>query len=207
MLYNSQSMRSNKAGFTLVELLVVTIIISLGLKWSLPGLIRSVKQREVDNYTQIVESGLFSLQAKVGKTKSSCEINFGSSNQFKAPWEILEFQQPSGTQAFLNERISCCNSREGCVGGPEYRLISREGMQDRNAVEISTSKPFFEISPPGTSAEASILTILIRSKSHDLQSLKNKSGKSRLKIRCVEISGSGNISNGTWSEESEKCLI
>ena len=75
---------------------------------------RTLKQREVDRYTQTVESGLFSLRAKLGTTKSSCEFHFQtqmSSNLYG----ISAIQQPNGIQTNLTDRISC-HSQEGCVG-------------------------------------------------------------------------------------------
>ena len=69
MLYNDQVIRNRDSGFTLVELLVVVVLISIGSALSLPTFMRTLKQREVDRYTQTVESGLFSLRAKLGTTK------------------------------------------------------------------------------------------------------------------------------------------
>ena len=125
MLHNCQSVRvqANK-GFTLTELLVTTTIIAAGSLMALPSFMRNLRQGEVDRYTQTVESGLFNLRAKLGTTKSSCQLNFSSSNQFQVPWNLLEFQQPTGGTANL-DRIECCNSKDGCSNGPTYRIVSR----------------------------------------------------------------------------------
>ena len=206
MLHNSPIKYKSKPGFTLVELLVVIALIAIGSTLSLPTFMRTLKQREVDRYAQTVESGFFSLRAKLGTTKSSCEISFPSPNQFRPVWDVLEFQQPNGTQDNLN-RISCCNSQMGCVGGPNFRIIHQEGTPDRNNIEIATTLPSFQMSPPGTSAESSLLGILIRSKEHGNSAYQNGSGESRLLTRCIEVSGIGSISRGTWDDALKACLI
>lgn len=205
MLYNNRMNKKQPCGFTLIELLVVVIIIAIGTSMGLPSLIRSKRQNEVDRYTQIVESGLFSLRAKLGTTKSSCELFFPSKNTFLPPWESIEFQQPNGSQEYLDERIQCCNSKEGCVGGPGYRLINREGSPEREFIEVATTEEVFQMSPPGTSSEARTLRILIRSKMWEDRNLRTNDGSSKLKTRCIEVSGSGGISRGTWDNQSQIC--
>ena len=103
MLYNDQLKRSTtNRGFTLVELLVTTAIITLGAAASIPNFLRNARQAEVDRYTQTVETGLFSLSAKLGTTKSSCQLSFSEPGQFLKPWQVLEFKQPSGAVADLD---------------------------------------------------------------------------------------------------------
>jgi prepilin-type N-terminal cleavage/methylation domain-containing protein len=205
MLHNRQLMKSSQnKGFTLTELLVTTAIIATGASLSLPSFVRNAKQGDVDRYTQAVESGFFNLRAKLGTTKSSCQLSFPAANQFQSPWKVLEFQQPSGGVANVS-RIECCNSKEGCINGPTYRMISREGTPERNAVEVATTKTDFMMTPPGTSAEVGNLTILIRSKDWDQASVQDSSGNSRLLTRCIDISGSGSISRGTWDQANSTC--
>ena len=207
MLYNNPITQKHRSGFTLVELLVVVVLISIGSTLTLPTFMRTLRQREVDRYAQTVASGLFSLRAKLGTTKSSCEISFPSANQFRPVWDVLEFQQPNGVQTNLTGRISCCNSKEGCVGGPNYRMINREGTPERDNVEVATTLSSFQMSPPGTSADSGLLTILIRSKEHASSSYQNSSGESRLLTRCIEVSGSGSISQGIWDNALKACSI
>ena len=185
MLYNHQLKRSTtNRGFTLVELLVTTAIITLGAAASIPNFLRNARQAEVDRYTQTVETGLFSLRAKLGTTKSSCQLSFSEPGQFLKPWQVLEFKQPSGAVADL-DRIECCNSKE--------------------AGEVAVNQSDFMMTPPGTSAQVDDLTILIRSKSWADSGLQDNQGGSRLHTRCLSMSGSGSISRGTWSDELQAC--
>ena len=205
MLHNHQSVRSQpKQGFTLTELLVTTTIIATGAVIGLPSFMRTMRQGEVDRYTQTVESGLFNLRAKLGTTKSSCQLNFGSSNQFKAPWNLLEFQRPTGGTGNL-DRIECCNSKDGCINGPTYRIVSREGTPETKMVEVATTKAHFMMTPPGTSAEIGNLTILIRSVAWNKDSVSDSQGNTRLLTRCIDLSGSGSISRGTWDDSNKLC--
>ena len=205
MLHNSRlNNHSKRTGFTLTELLVTTAIIATGAVLTLPSFVRGKHQGDVDRYTQTVESGLFNLRAQLGTTKSSCQLSFPTANQFLAPWELLEFQQPTGGSANL-DRIECCNSKEGCINGPTYRVISREGTPETQAVEVAVTKSNFMMTPPGTSAEVENLTVLIRSKDWDQDSLQDSQGNSRLLTRCIDVSGSGSISRGTWDEATASC--
>ena len=205
MLHNSRLKNHFKStGFTLTELLVTTAIIATGAVLTLPSFVRGKHQGDVDRYTQTVESGLFNLRAQLGTTKSCCQLSFPTANQFLAPWELLEFQQPTGGSASL-DRIECCNSEEGCINGPTYRMISREGTPETQAVEVAVSKSNFMMTPPGTSAEVGNLTVLIRSKDWNQDSLQDSQGNSRLLTRCIDISGSGSISRGTWDEATASC--
>ena len=205
MLYNHQLKRSTSSrGFTLVELLVTTAIITLGAAASIPNFLRNARQAEVDRYTQTVETGLFSLRAKLGTTKSSCQLSFAEPGEFLKPWQVLEFKQPSGAVADL-DRIECCNSKDGCINGPSYRMVQREGTKETEAVEVAVNQSDFMMTPPGTSAQVDDLTILIRSKSWADSGLQDNQGGSRLHTRCLSMSGSGSISRGTWSDELQAC--
>ena len=205
MLHNSRLNNHCKStGFTLTEVLVTTAIIATGAVLTLPSFIRGKHQGDVDRYTQTVESGLFNLRAQLGTTKSSCQLSFPSANQFQAPWELLEFQQPTGGSANL-DRIECCNSKEGCINGPTYRMIGREGTPETQVVEVAVTKSNFMMTPPGTSAEVENLTVLIRSKDWDQGSFQDSKGNSRLLTRCIDVSGSGSISRGTWDEAAASC--
>ena len=84
-------------------------------------------------------------------------------------------------------------------------MISREGTPETQAVEVAVTKSNFMMTPPGTSAEVGNLTVLIRSKDWDQDSLQDSQGNSRLLTRCIDVSGSGSISRGTWDEATASC--
>ena len=69
-------MKFKSAGFSLLELLVGMVIITIGLSVAIPSYVRNMRQGEVDRYTQQLEAGFFGLRAKLGQQKTSCTLNF-----------------------------------------------------------------------------------------------------------------------------------
>ena len=63
--------------------------------------------------------------------------------------------------------------QRGCINGPTYRMISREGTPETQAVEVAVTKSNFMMTPPGTSAKVGNLTVLIRSKIQGWNSLQD----------------------------------
>ena len=59
-------------GFSLLELLIVTVIITIGTTWSIPQYRRQLALNRLNQYTQQVESGLFSLRARQSAEGTSC---------------------------------------------------------------------------------------------------------------------------------------
>ena len=211
------SQQQRDAGFSLIELLIVTVIISMVTAWGFPTLQRKVRQGEVDRYTQTIETGVFSLRSRLGTTRSSCTLSFTNSNAFLAPSELLEFEQPDGSRA-SEKRIECCNSsyekisEEGCLTNLDadlprtFRLIQREGSRETNAVIIAVSNTTFTMTPPGTSAETNNLTIRIRSRNQNNASFMKSDGSSRLITRCIQVSGTGSILRGNWNDQLASCI-
>ena len=211
------TMKSNSEGFSLLELLVGMVIITIGLSAAIPSYIRNMRQGEVDRYTQQLEAGFFGLRAKLGQQKTSCTLNFDTSglSNFVAPADLLEMKEHP-------ERIECCNSdieaaggSGGCAYGPEIgtllaqgsignernkiirdrslRLIDREGTPESKAVEVSVNLARYELTPPGTSTMSDALIFLIRS---------TMTQEKRLQTRCLQISGTGKIIRSTWKNSS-----
>ena len=217
-------MKRQSQGFTLTELLVGMAIVSIGLTASVPNIQRSMKQGEVDRFTQQLETGLFSLRAKLGQQKTSCTLTFNTSDLdvFSPPKEIIEIDSNP-------ELLKCCDSEiNGCEYSPEIantiiknynnqapdaekltaqeelkikrdrtlRLLNQEGTTDSKRVEVAVSQGTYELTPPGTSTMASDLLLLIRS---------NNGSEQNLRTRCLKLSGTGTIFQGTWNNNTSIC--
>ena len=214
-------MKSKSAGFSLLELLVGMVIITIGLTAAIPSYMRNMRQGEVDRYTQQLEAGFFGLRAKLGQQKTSCTLNFDTNglNNFAPPADVVEMQDHP-------ERIECCNSdieaagrSSGCAYGLEIgtllardssgaekekiirdrslRLLDREGTPESDAVEVSVNLASYELTPPGTSTMSDDLIFLIRS---------TNTKEERLRTRCLQISGTGTIFRANWDASTSSCV-
>ena len=213
-------MKSKSAGFSLLELLVGMVIITIGLTAAIPSYMRNMRQGEVDRYTQQLEAGFFGLRAKLGQQKTSCTLNFDTNglNNFAPPADVVEMKEHP-------ERIECCNSdieaagrSSGCAYGPEIgtllakdssgaekekiirdrslRLLDREGAPESDAVEVSVNLESYELTPPGSSTMSDDLIFLIRSTNTE---------EERLRTRCLQISGTGTIVRASWDASTSSC--
>ncbi|MCB4390211.1 type II secretion system protein [Synechococcus sp. MU1617] len=214
-------MKSKSAGFSLLELLVGMVIITIGLSAAIPSYLRNMRQGEVDRFTQQLEAGFFGLRAKLGQQKTSCTLNFDQNglNNFVPPSDVVEMKEHP-------ERIECCNSdiaaagqSSGCAYGPEIgtllaegssgdektkiirdrslRLLDREGTPESEAVEVSVNLASYQLTPPGTSTMSDDLIFLIRSTNTQEQ---------RLRTRCLQISGTGTIVRASWDASTSSCV-
>ena len=214
-------MKSKSAGFSLLELLVGMVIVTIGLTAAIPSYMRNMRQGEVDRYTQQLEAGFFGLRAKLGQQKTSCTLNFDTNglNNFAPPADVVEMKEHP-------ERIECCNSdieaagrSSGCAYGPEIgtllakdssgaekekiirdrslRLLDREGAPESDAVEVSVNLESYELTPPGTSTMSDDLIFLIRSTNTEDE---------RLRTRCLQISGTGTIVRASWDASTSSCV-
>ena len=213
-------MKSKSVGFSLLELLVGMVIITISLSATIPSYMRNMRQGEVDRYTQQLEAGFFGLRAKLGQQKTSCTLHFDTSglNNFAAPADLVEMKDHP-------ERMECCNSdietagrSSGCAYGPEIgtllakdssgadkekiirerslRLLDREGTPESEVVEVSVNLASYELTPPGTSTMSDNLIFLIRSTNKKEQ---------RLRTRCLQVSGTGTIVRASWDASTSSC--
>lgn len=204
-LLNSEK---NSKGFTLLEMLVVIVIIGLTSTWAVPAFNRSRAQVQVDNYAKNLEAGLFSLRSKMGVMKGSCPINFTritgfSIGTFFSPSDLLELQQPDGSRRSADALADCKDVSmftDLAFDQNSLRLVNLEGSSESEQVQVASLSSGYSFNPPGTSANPSNLIILIRSIRHNASWAQSQSnpGSSRLRTRCVEISGNGQIHSGTW---------
>jgi prepilin-type N-terminal cleavage/methylation domain-containing protein len=68
MLHNN--LKNHQNGFTLLELLVGMVIVTIGLTTALPSYIRNMRQGNVDRYTQQLEAGFFWTSRKIRPTEN-----------------------------------------------------------------------------------------------------------------------------------------
>lgn len=187
------------SGFTLLELLITIVIIMLGSTWAIPQYRRQLALNQLDQYSQEIESGLFSLRARQSAEGTSCEINInpsyvGTSNTssgFGKPTDILEFSHLNSEQR--DKRLQCCDATS-CSWEPPYRLISREGTASSKTVRVKLSQAKYTLSPPGMSTDSNSLIILVKSENGQ------NDRRRPLPIRCVKLSTAGHLHRGTWEE-------
>ena len=198
---------SNEQGFSLLELLVVLIIVTLGTSWAIPQYRRQLALNQLDQYTQQIESGLFSLRARQSSEGTSCEINFnsnfvGTSNTtsgFGAPADLVELSHLTDQQRI--QRLECCDATQ-CDWDPPYRLMDQENTAVSRNVELKVSEANYSLSPPGTSTDANALVLLVRSTNW------NQDPERPLPLRCVKFSTTGHLHRGSWEKEKGRwrCL-
>ena len=187
------------AGFTLLELLIIIVIVVLGSTWAVPQYQRRLALNQLDQYSQQIESGLFSLRARQSAEGTSCEVNInpsyvGTDNTnggFGQATEVLELSHLNPKER--EERLRCCDATS-CSWEPPYRLISKEGTTSSKTVGIKFSQAKYTLSPPGMSADSNSLIILVRSNNEQ------NDPKRPLPIRCVKLSTAGHLHRGTWEE-------
>ena len=186
-------------GFTLLELLVISMIVVLGSSWAVPQYQRQLTLNQLDQYSQQIESGLFSLRARQSAEGTSCEITINpsfvginnTSGGFGQPSETLELSHLNPEQR--DERLRCCDATS-CSWEPPYRLISKEGTTSSKTVGVKFSQAKYMLSPPGMSTDSNSLLILVRANRG------REDPKRPLPIRCIKLSTAGHLHRGTWEE-------
>ena len=107
-------------------------------------------------------------------------------------------------------RLRCCNSQLQSQTGEEcptietirqnintssaaksLRLIMNQNTPDSQKVQVAVDASSFAMTPPGSNAETSPLTFMVRSI--------NANQYPELKTRCMRITGSGVLKRGTWN--------
>ena len=189
-------------GFTLLELLVVLSIILIGSSWVIPQYRRQLILSHLDQYSQQIESGLFSLRSRQSAEGASCEISInpsfvgtGDTNSgFAKPSDVLELNHLDSEER--KKRLKCCDATS-CSWDPPYRLISQEASRSSKDVEVKFSQEKYLISPPGMSTDTNPLIILVRANTKYDDPLRP------LPIRCIKLSTAGHLHRGTW--EKSQC--
>ena len=209
MLHNQ--LKNQCRGFSLIELVVAAAIVTSVTAWAIPSYLRTLRQGEVDRYQRAIEAGFFDLTARLGTTRSSCQLSFSEANRWMEPTDLLEFRQDDG-QLRHTDRLRCCNSEinaalkasgsnNECEDGPKIgdllndpqsslRFIRVENTNESKNVDVAVTRTTYELTPPGTSASTIPITFVVRSKQSDRYS--------QLRQRCVQIDGTGHLLSGTW---------
>ena len=220
-------MKNKKDGFTLIEMVVTVSLLSIATAATVPMITRNRWQGDVKTYAYKLESGLLDLKAKLGKQKTSCLIEFPSAYSFQTPDNLVEFSQGSSGNTTT---MQCCNSEisqladdpDCSTGAPGYSLSSITGRDQDNlrivqyestpaskAVRVAVSTTKFGFTPPGTTLNSDKISFLIcheRSLSED-DPTTCIPGSNKLAVRCVQIDGAGEVSNGYWRFEESTSAI
>ena len=207
-------MKRDSSGFSLLEMVVAVAIVAAVSAWTIPSYFRSLRQGEVDRYAQFIESGIFALRAKLGTSRSSCDLKFLESNTQIFNANVKDKQQTDtgyippdkGTDEY--ETLSChpgpligdlLNSKSDGKND-SLRFIRVENTQESKRVQVAVSRADYELTPPGKGADSKPITFMVRSI--------DANEDDNLQSRCVKVSGSGHLLSGTWegSLSSGRCL-
>ena len=210
--------KHKEEGFSLIEMIVALVIFTTSTALTVPIITRNRWQADVDRYALQLESGLYSLRAKLGSRKTSCNIEFPATFSFQHPNTLIEFSKGQNTATF-----SCCDSQiSQLINDPQctighagnllseitanpldnLRLVQQESTPEAEHVRVAVSDTQFGFTPPGMTAESKELTFLI---CHEKAMGGITSGdvcipnKGKLSIRCIQINGSGSLLKGTWT--------
>jgi prepilin-type N-terminal cleavage/methylation domain-containing protein len=205
--------KSNKAidvnAFTLIELIVAIIIVSLTISWALPQFQRRIAQQQTKSFAQTLVSNLYALRARQGADGTGCELgfdgeyNFNNTSKFGTVRDLLDLNHLSVEER--GKRLKCCDSAECWIESKAdswkkpYRFLKLEGTAISEEIELQVSANNYELSPPGTSSTAQPFHFLIRSRRW------NQDPKRPLKTLCVEISSNGIIRKGSWNGNQNQC--
>ena len=205
--------KSNKAidvnAFTLIELIVAIIIVSLTISWALPQFQRRIAQQQTKSFAQTLVSNLYALRARQGADGTGCELgfdgeyNFNNTTKFGTVRDLLDLNHLSVEER--GKRLKCCDSAECWLESKAdswkkpYRFLKLEGTAISEEIELQVSANNYELSPPGTSSTAQPFNFLIRSRRW------NQDPKRPLKTLCVEISSNGIIHKGSWNNSQNQC--
>lgn len=195
--------------FTLFELLIALVIVSLTISWALPQFQRRIAQQHTKSFTETLVSNLYALRARQGADGTGCELgfnrqyNFNNTSKFGTVRDLLELNHLSTIER--GKRLKCCDSAECWMESKvdswkiPYRFLKLEGTATSKEIELQVSDNNYELSPPGTSSIAQPFIFLIRSRRWNQDQIRP------LKTLCVVISSNGMIRKGRWNNNQKWC--
>jgi prepilin-type N-terminal cleavage/methylation domain-containing protein len=216
----------NSKGFTILELIVAAVIITVATGLTIPNYTNRVKQGAVDRYSRAVEAGFFSFQDDIKSYRTSCKIRFQKPDLWLTPNELLEFEPSSFGQG--DDRLRCCNSQleqqsgEDCptIGNIQtlsnisenvksIRFIRFQNSSDSKKVEVmasSQSRPCIITNNLGKDfVDSSSLCYTFLPLGNNVEvaplyfivRLLDAENNPQIKSRCIKIEGSSSVWWGT----------
>jgi prepilin-type N-terminal cleavage/methylation domain-containing protein len=204
--YNSHLAKSD-AGFSLIELLVVVVIIGALAAITAPGWIAFVNRQQVNKANDAILAALQKAQREAKKQKLSYSVSFKTDNNIQK-FAIYRAKNPDGTNAVPNS-----SNWENLLGDldikPRQLLIGTNITSENNSSSTITyaSNPVFSSSSKPqtiTFDYMGALDLTVKTKNDGLTAVQNSKIGSKGLIVAVAVAKAG---NPTQAANTKRCVI